>query len=134
MKSIEEISASYNQQQTAIHLVCPPVSKTESRFTAMPKLSENDRSRLLGMLDAGLSLNETVRRMGVQKKTVKMWRDRFRQTGSVKDLPRSGRPRVTSANQDASIINKAESNRRLTGKKDHFDTHFIIKYTCRPSF
>ncbi len=68
------------------------------------------------MLEAGASINETGRRMGVTKKVVRKWRDRHRLTGDVKDLPRPGRPRVTSANQDASIINMAERNMRLTGK------------------
>ena len=69
----------------------------------MPKLSEANRGRITGMLDTGMSVSETARQMGVARAVVRLWRERVRLTDSVKDLPRSGRPRVTSANQYASV-------------------------------
>ena len=82
----------------------------------MGKLSEGLRGRISGLVDAGMSLREASRTVGCDGKTASKWVTRYRQNGEMKDLPRSGRPRVTSARQDASIINKAETNRSYTGK------------------
>ena len=81
----------------------------------MGKLSMPMRWRLTGMLNAGLSINEVARRMNVHKNTVQKWKAGRLAGGDLNDLPRSGRPRITSANQDASIINHVENNRSFTG-------------------
>jgi transposase len=82
----------------------------------MGKLSLENRGRLTGLVDGGMSLRAAARVVGCDHKTVSKWVTRRQQNGNLKDLPRSGRPRVTSAAQDASIINKAETNRCYTGK------------------
>ena len=88
-----------------------------TRPSNMPKLSENQRWLLNGMLEAGQSVSETARTLNVARSVVRKWRDRRQQPGgSLKDLERSGRPRVTSANQDASILNKVEAKRTMTGE------------------
>ena len=103
-----------------LHLLwhrCPSADYGGSNLEIiMPRLSENARWQAMGMLDAGMTINQTAREMGVHKKTIRRWKNRRQLGGNLKDLPRSGRPRVTSANQDASIINHAERKRRLTGK------------------
>ena len=81
----------------------------------MPKLAELDHGIMMGMLEAGVVVTAFARQFGVTRKVARTWRDRYNQTGSVKDLPRSGRPRVTSALQDASIVNKAVGNRLFSG-------------------
>ena len=78
----------------------------------MPRLKPHQRGRLLGLLEAGLSVTEVANRLGVARSVVRKWRAR---PNDLEDLQRSGRPRVTSANQDASILNKAITNRNLTG-------------------
>ena len=52
----------------------------------MPKLSEANRGRITGMLDAGMSVSETARQMGVARAVVRLWRERVRLTDSVKFL------------------------------------------------
>lgn len=52
------------------------------------------------MLMAGQTVNAVSRVFGCTKKTIRRLAMRFRQTGSVKDRPRSGRPRVTTARED----------------------------------
>lgn len=78
----------------------------------MPRISENDRLRAVGMLQAGIAQNAVAQRFGVHRNTISaLWR-RFQQRGNVRDLPRPGRPRVTSIRQDNYI--------RLTHLRNRF--------------
>ena len=70
----------------------------------MPRLSEGERCRLVGMLQGGASVFATARHFGVTRTTVRLWNQRYRATGTVADLQRSGRPRVTTPQQDRFII------------------------------
>lgn len=78
----------------------------------MARLSEADRNRIIGMLQAGLSKREVARRMNCTRATIYRTWARFQQLGNVRDLPRSGRPKVTTRNQDRYI--------RLTHARDRF--------------
>lgn len=78
----------------------------------MARLSEADRNRIIGMLQAGLSKREVARRMNYTRATIYRTWARFQQLGNVRDLPRSGRPKVTTRNQDRYI--------RLTHARDRF--------------
>ena len=69
----------------------------------MPRLSDIERQRSIGMLDAGLSCSEVVRRINCNHTTIIRLRQRLAQTGSVTDRPRRGRPRVTTSAQDRRI-------------------------------
>ena len=88
----------------------------------MGKLSENMRWRLIGMLEAGMGVNDVADELHVHRSIVHRWKTRHLAGEDLKDCPRSGRPRVTSANQDASIINRVETTRSSTGT---FDSCFI---------
>ena len=69
----------------------------------MPRLTENHRLRAVGMLEAGMAQNEVARHFGVHRNTISSrWR-RFQQNANTRDLPRTGRPRVTSRQQDNHI-------------------------------
>ncbi len=70
----------------------------------MGRLSAELRGRITGLVDAGMLFRATAREVGCDDKTVAKWAER-NQNG--KDLPGSGRPQVSSARQDASIVNKA---------------------------
>ena len=70
----------------------------KANFT-MPKFAEHPRGRLTGLLDARVSVSETARQLGVTSKAVRKWREKFKQTGNVKDLPRSRKLCITSAFQ-----------------------------------
>ncbi len=70
----------------------------------MPRLTGNLRERAIGMLDAGLTAWNVARRMNVHETTISRLRTRYRDTGATLDRPRSGRPRVTTRNQDRYIL------------------------------
>lgn len=69
----------------------------------MPTLPEKVRERAIGMLNAGRRPAYVAIHFGVHVKTIRRLRNRFQQTGSVRHLPRSGRPRVTTRRQDVNI-------------------------------
>ena len=73
---------------------------------AMPRIPENLRERALGMLEAGCTTAEVAARVGASVQSIRSLQRRFAQTGSTRDLPRSGRPRDTSRAQDRYILNQ----------------------------
>jgi transposase len=78
-------------------------------------LSKEQRGRITGLVQAGWSIRAAACDVGCSPTTAAKWVNRKRQTGDVNNLPRPGRPCVTSARQDASILNHALNNRSYTG-------------------
>ena len=66
------------------------------------------------MLEAGASTEDVAAQVGSSVQAVRSLRRRFVQTGSTEDLPRRGRPRVTTPAQDRYILNQHLRNRFLT--------------------
>ncbi len=69
----------------------------------MPRLNRNQRMRAIGMIDGGLRRRDVANRLGVTRITITRLLRRYRTHGSVDDRPRSGRPRVTTREQDRHI-------------------------------
>lgn len=84
---------------------------------AMVKLSNLDRARAIGFLDAGWGQQEVSRHFGVCRLTVSRLQTRFRATGDVGDRPRSGRRRVTTRRQDRYIEVQATRSRFITARR-----------------
>ena len=80
----------------------------------MPRLNNYERNQAIGMLNAGMSATVVLRHFGCIRKTIERLRRRFRITGNVADRRRSGRPRVTTANDDGYIVLQHLRNRCLT--------------------
>ena len=76
----------------------------------MPRIPNNLRERVIGMLDAGMSTEYVARHVGCSSRAIRNVRVRFRTTGSTNDLPRRGRPCVTTVSQDSYIMNTHLSN------------------------
>ena len=72
-------------------------------FSVMPRFTENQRRHAFGMLQAGLAENIVARHFGVHRNTMQSLLRRFRHSGNNRDRQRSGRPRVTSHQQDNHI-------------------------------
>ena len=64
------------------------------------------RQRALGMLEGGMGVREVARRLGVAHWTISRLQTRYQQTaaGSVKDRPRRGRDRKTTAREDRYMV------------------------------
>lgn len=87
----------------------------------MPRLSQDDRNRAIGMLEAGTVQTEVARHFGCHRNTIgSLWR-RYQQSGNVRDQPRTGRPRVTSQRQDNHI--------RLVHLRNRFQTSSLTART-----
>ncbi|GFR77841.1 transposable element Tc1 transposase [Elysia marginata] len=80
----------------------------------MPRLSEVDRLRALGLLQAGLPISEISLRMIVNRTTIFRLRQRLHETDTVSDQPRSGRPRYTTQRQDINPVRNHMNNRFLS--------------------
>ncbi|GFR62301.1 transposable element Tc1 transposase [Elysia marginata] len=80
----------------------------------MPRLSEVDRHRALGLLQAGLSISEVSLRVNVNRTTIFRLRQLLHETDTVIDRPRSGRPRCTTQRQDRNLVRNHMSNRFLS--------------------
>ena len=65
-------------------------------MVARRRLSDTERGRALALLNQGYGVVEVGRRLGVTWSVVGRLRDRFNQTGTVRERQRSGRPRVTT--------------------------------------
>ena len=79
------------------------------------KLSETDRARALGCIDAGMRSREAARRFRTSHQTIKRIVQRYRHSGQFKDLPRSGRSNVTTRAENRYVINVVARNRFVTG-------------------
>ena len=66
----------------------------------MGKLTIEERSRLVGHLQAGVKIVSICRIFNVNKTTVWRIKRKFMRTGSVKDCDRNGRPPKTTRAQD----------------------------------
>ncbi|KAK7103612.1 hypothetical protein V1264_018480 [Littorina saxatilis] len=72
----------------------------------MPRLSPEQRQQAIGRLDAGQSVQQVSRAFGVNVTTVYRLQQRFHATNRTCDLPRCGRPRVTTARQDRHLVHQ----------------------------
>ena len=63
-------------------------------------LSIEPRGEVVGMYSLGLSMNEIAKRMRIARGTVQSSMKKHRETGTVADRPRSGRPRKTTPQED----------------------------------
>ena len=70
----------------------------------MPHLCLEERNRLLGHLQAGGSPTDLAKLFGISRNAVYKISSKFRETGTLKNRPRSGRPRVTDLQTDDQIV------------------------------
>ena len=80
----------------------------------MARLSQNQRLRAVGMLEAGLCQYDVAARFGMTRATITRLLTRYRLSGTVNDLRRSSRPRITTARQDRHIRTSHLRNRFQT--------------------
>jgi len=68
-----------------------------------------ERAEVILLSEQGLSMDQIIERTGLSRPVVNKWRQRFRKTGidGLKDAPRSGKPRIITAEQQVMVIDKA---------------------------
>lgn len=80
----------------------------------MARLSPEERWRAVGMVQMGATHAHVATTLGCARITITRLMRRYRQTGRTVDMPRSGRPRVTTANEDRHLRILHLRNRFLT--------------------
>ena len=80
----------------------------------MPRLSNEERACIVGMLEMGCSQTHVARRFNVSRSTIVRLVRRINITGSLRDRPRPRPPRVTSVRQDNFIRQRHLRNRLAT--------------------
>lgn len=68
------------------------------------------RGRIVGMREQGASISAIARELGLTRKTVSKWCNRWEEEGDLRDHPRCGGPRKTSAADDQRIMDEVRRN------------------------
>ena len=69
----------------------------------MPRIPQ--RQHAINMLNAGMTMDAVAMNIGCSTRAIRRLRQRFQTTGHTEDRPRSGRPYVTTRDQDRYIRN-----------------------------
>lgn len=97
----------------------------------MVRLSELDKARAIGQIEAGVPQRQVAATFGVSESMISKLKVKFRETGDVKDRPRTGRPRKTTVQEDRFITVSALRNRRLPAT--HLQARHARRYGRRVS-
>ncbi len=81
-----------------------------------PRLSTEDRIRVVVLHEEGLSCNKIAERMNIARSTAQEIVKKHRETGTVKDRKGRGRKKATTKREDRAIIKGALKDRRKTSK------------------
>ena len=85
----------------------------------------------MGAVVAGQSFSAIAHRYAMTKGEVRRLVAKHRQTGSVKDHPRSGRPRVITDREDRMIAHHARQNRFKMARQIRDDLQGLIGRVSR---
>ena len=78
----------------------------------MPRRPAEDRWAVISWYKEGLTTAEICRKTGFYKQLVTHWISKYKDSGSVDDAPRAGRPRKLSARVERAVENKMRGKRR----------------------
>ena len=101
-----------------------------------PELSINDRNVAFGLLEAGTRVADVARSFEGNESTIYCLQACFRQSGSEKDRPCSGRPRITTPREVRFMVTSSRRNRfmavpKLVGCFRHATGTPIYVFTAR---
>ena len=83
----------------------------------MPKIiSEETRLKILQLAGENKTEDEIAQELGINRRTVIRWLSRHAHTGTMREAPRSGRPRVTTPAQDRTIVDATQENPTRTAR------------------
>ena len=91
--------------------------------TAMPRLTEEQRQRALGRLEAGEPDRVVAHHFNCNVSTIYRLRQRYEATNSCADRPRTGRPHVTTTRQDRAIVRRHLREPFLTATETAHSTY-----------
>ena len=83
-------------------------------FVEMPRLSKQQRNQAIGIIRAGVGYRHVARQLNCDHSTISRLLMRYQLSGTTKDRPRPGQPRVTTPRQDIFIRQRHLRERFLT--------------------
>ena len=89
-------------------------------------LSVEKRAQIVALWNAAFSKREIGCRLTCSDYAVRQAIRRYEETGSNQDRPRSGRPRVSSARDDAYLALLARRRRKVTARTLHGDWQMTV--------
>ena len=85
------------------------LQKLDQNVRRGPNLSLAQRDQIIRMLAGGVTVKEVAHAYGRTDRCIRKIRQKYRQTGSTDDLPRSGRPPTLSKQQKKIIYRKVRT-------------------------
>ena len=82
----------------------------------MPRRPAEDRWAVISWYKEGLTPAEICRKTGFYKQFVTHWIAKYKDSGSVEDAPRAGRPRKLSEHVERAVENKMRGKRRRSSR------------------
>ena len=77
-------------------------------------LSTEERARVVVLVQEGYSMNEVARRMKISRCCVQAIVKKQKETGTVVDRHRSGRPKVSTEREDRELVRLSLRDRKTT--------------------
>ncbi|KAF5312429.1 hypothetical protein D9619_003837 [Psilocybe cf. subviscida] len=77
-----------------------------------PEINEDTKNQLIGAVNAGQSIAKAARHYRINESTARNIVQKYRKTGSVENLPRSGRPTALTDADKRQFVRAAQSHRR----------------------
>jgi IS30 family transposase len=78
------------------------------------RLTPAQRGEIIAYIKLKMGNKEIARRMKCYPCTIREFRKKYQETKQIEDLPRSGRPRITTAAEDRNLKFKSLKDRWLT--------------------
>ena len=82
----------------------------------MPRLTDEERTSIISEINAGKNIIDLSHQFNVRKQTIYNLRAKYAATGSVSNIPRSGRPRLSSAREDRHLVRICTQNPHSTSR------------------
>lgn len=82
----------------------------------MPRLSHNDRNSICILREEGWTVQALAERFGVNRRTIMRLEQKVRQTGSIEDRPRAGRPVVMTPRQNRILRRMSTEDRHQVSR------------------
>ena len=82
-----------------------------------PGLPLGQRNMAIGMLTGGMMVKDVAQHFHVSESAISRLRTKYRQTGTIKDRTRPGRPRKTTRRGDNFIVTSSRRNRFLSSTR-----------------
>ena len=70
----------------------------------MPRLSIEQRAQVITLIEEGYSTRYIASKIGIHQSTVVRTYQHMQKTGTIKDQPKSGRPRIFSVHTERRIV------------------------------